>query len=120
MNFLSNLKLTLLLIILFPTVNYAQQVTVSQKVKTIYYYTFQTENISTIDNVLTQIKDLTGVTETKYEYKSEKNAGQLIVVVEEKKRTTESDILFQPTDLKRILSENGYTPNQLTTEVLNK
>lgn len=112
------LKITLLFVF-FSTISFAQQQTTTNPiVKKVYYYTFNTESIASIDVVLTNIKALAGVIESKYEYKPENNAGQLIVIVQEKNRTSESDILFQPTDLKRILSENGFIPNELTTEEL--
>lgn len=116
MNILSYLKIAILVMGFYPTISFAQQQTTAPLVKTVYYYTFSTENIAVVDVVLNRVKALSGVIESKYEFKPEKNAGQLIVIVQEKTRTSESDILFQPTDLKRILSENGFSPKELRSE----
>lgn len=88
-------------------------------VKTKYAYTFSGEaSTSTIDNLTQEVSNLKGVTACKPVYKAEKNSGQLIVFVEEYSRTSEGDILFEPTDLKKIIIKNGLIPDELITEQL--
>lgn len=87
--------------------------------KTMYSYTFSGVNSnSNIDNLTNEVSNLKGVSMCKPVLKLEQNMGQLIVVVEEYTRSSEGEILFEPTDLKKIIIKNGLIPNELTTEEL--
>jgi copper chaperone CopZ len=107
------------LFLLFSTISFAQQASENRLTKTIYYYSFNTESsASSTDKIEREVKLLKGVTEVKVKFKPENKTGQLIVIVQEKPRSSEGDILFQPTDLKRILSTNGFIPNELETKTM--
>lgn len=87
--------------------------------KTMYSYTFSGVNsTSNIENLTNEVSSLKGVTICKPVLKLEQNIGQLIVVVEEYTRSSEGEVMFEPTDLKKIIIKNGLIPNELTTEEL--
>ncbi|PKP39614.1 MAG: hypothetical protein CVT98_01155 [Bacteroidetes bacterium HGW-Bacteroidetes-15] len=110
----------LIAILCFTNFHSYAQTTINQEVITsIYYYSFSGElSTTTLSEIETEVKTLTNVDEVKVKYKEENKLGQLIVIVKEKSRSSEGDILFQPTDLKRILSKNGLNPNALNKELL--
>ncbi|MBL4669587.1 MAG: hypothetical protein HRT73_02225 [Flavobacteriales bacterium] len=114
------IKPFLFLVIILSTFIVTAQNT-NKKIKTIYSYTFNAEmNTSSIYNMEEEVKALKNVTEVKIKYKAEKKNALLIVVVKEAKRIKESDVLFQPINLKKIISKNGFTPDELTTETFSK
>lgn len=87
--------------------------------KTAYYYSFEgAKSLSDVEVLKDELFALKGVTEFKPIYKFEKNAAQIIVIVQEKERTSEGDKLFEITDLKKILIKHGYAPLELTMESL--
>jgi hypothetical protein len=87
--------------------------------KTMYSYTFSGVNSTTnIESLTNEVSNLKGVTTCKPILKLEQNNGQLIVVVEEYTRSSEGEVLFEPTDLKKIIIKNGLIPNELITEEL--
>ncbi|MCE9539456.1 MAG: hypothetical protein K8R85_09590 [Bacteroidetes bacterium] len=90
-----------------------------QLTKTVYYYKF--EGANSLDEVTLLNDDvlaLKGVTDFKAEFKAESGFAQIIVVVIEKTRTSEGEVLFQTTDLKKILEVKGYQNLEMTTEDL--
>jgi hypothetical protein len=90
-----------------------------KKTKIVYYYKFEgAKSLNEVNLLSTDIYALKGVTEFKPEFKSESNLAQIIVVVNEKTRTSESDVLFEITDLKNILTNKGYQNLELTSEEL--
>jgi hypothetical protein len=87
--------------------------------KTAYYYSFEgAKSLADVELLKDEIFALNGVTEFKPIFKFEKNSAQIIVVVEEKTRTSEGDKLFEITDLKKLLIKHGYVPLELTMESL--
>ncbi len=107
-------------LLFFSNKSFSQQPTNNHLIKTVYYYSFNAEiNVVAMDKIEQEVKQLKGVTKVKIQFKPEKKIGELIVVVQEKKRSSEGDVLFQPVDLKRILSTNGFIPNLLKTEITN-
>jgi len=110
----------IIILLFFPVVSFSQQTANNQLIQTIYYYSFKAEmNAVATNNIEQEVKQLKGVIKVKIQFKPEKKVGELIVVVQEKKRSSEGDVLFQPVDLKRILATNGFIPNLLTTEITN-
>jgi len=106
--------------LLTSKISFAQQTPNNQLHETIYYYSFYTATDNPITaNMEQEIKQLKGVVEVKIKLKLEQKAGQITVVVQEKNRSSEGDIMFQPTDLKKIISENNFIPNELITEVID-
>jgi hypothetical protein len=90
-----------------------------KKVKTVYYYKFEgAKSLNEVNLLGNDIYALKGVTEFKPEFKPESNLAQIIVVVTERTRTSESDKLFEITDLKNILTSKGYQNLELTSEEL--
>jgi hypothetical protein len=91
----------------------------AKKTRTAYYYTFQgAKSLEEVNQLKSPIYALKGVSEFKSEFKSDNNLAQIIVVVTEKTRVSEGDILFEITDLKHILEEKGYQPIELISETL--
>lgn len=78
----------------------------------IYYYTVEkVVSESQLSEVVHAFEDLKFVTKVKLNYKSEKpNKAQFVVYVSEPKRTSESQEMFEITDLKAILLNNDLTP----------
>ncbi len=105
--------------LLFSNIGYAQQSSNTKLIKTAYYYSFKTtSDVPDFNNMEQEIKALKNVTEVKIKFKPESKAGQLIVMTKERPRQSEGEVLFQPTDLKRIISSNGFIPNELETTLL--
>ena len=93
--------------------------TPQQEVTTMYYYDFSGElSTTTISQIETEVNQLVNVSEAKVKYKEEKQLGQLVVIVKEKPRKSEGDILFQPTDLKKIISQHGLMPKEIKFETI--
>lgn len=90
-----------------------------KQTKTVYYYKFEgAKSLNEVTLLSTDIYALKGVSEFKPEFKPESNLAQIIVVVKEKTRTSEGDVLFEITDLKNILTKRGYQNLELTSEEL--
>lgn len=88
-------------------------------VKTVYYYQFEgAKSLDEVNNLSKDVYALKGVTEFKPVFKSEKKSAQIIVVVTEKTRTSESEEFFSITDLKKVLLNKGYTNLDYTFEEL--
>lgn len=88
-----------------------------QTVKTVYYYQFEgAKSLEEVNALEKEILALKNVTEFKPVYKPERNFAQVIVVVTEKTRTSESEILFEITDLKQVLVKKGYRNLEYTSE----
>ncbi|MBL1233197.1 MAG: hypothetical protein P1U44_08075 [Vicingaceae bacterium] len=107
---------------IFGAVNLFSQTTATnqQEVTTMYYYDFSGElSATSISEIETEVSQLVNVSETKVKYKEEKRLGQLVVIVKEKPRKSEGDILFQPTDLKKIISQHGLMPKEIKFETIN-
>ena len=86
-------------------------------VKTVYYYQFEgAKSLDEVNNLGKEIFALKGVTEFKPVFKPERNFAQVIVVVTEKTRTSEGEIMFEITDLKQILVKKGYRNLDYTFE----
>lgn len=87
--------------------------------KTVYYYKFEgAKSLNEVNLLNKEIYALKGVSEFKPEFKPENGFAQIVVVVTEKTRTSESDVLFQTTDLKKILENKGYQNLEMTSEEL--
>lgn len=54
--------------------------------------------------------NLAMVSEAKVKFKSEKNQGQIVLVVKEKTITNEGDVSFSPTSIKQIILKSGFIP----------
>lgn len=116
---------TLTLLLLFVATGYAVRAQNSKRpegktVKTAYYYQFEgAKSYDEVNALGKQVFALKGVTEFKPVFKSEGATSQIIVVVTEKTRTSESDVLFEITDLKQILERKGYKNLNYTFEELS-
>lgn len=78
-------------------------------IKTVYYYQFEgAKSLDEVNALSPEVFALKGVTEFKPVFKPEKGSAQIIVVVTEKTRTSENDVLFEVTGLKQILEKKGY------------
>jgi hypothetical protein len=110
-----------LTILLFSITYTAQAQSEPSLTKTLYTYSFtgllETTDVSI---VVKSVEDLKGVTSCKSVLKPERQSGQLIVIVEEYSRTSEGQEMFDITDLKKIIIENGLLPNELIIKSLQK
>lgn len=85
--------------------------------RTVYCYQFEgAKSLAEVDKLNTDILALKGVTEFKSVFKSENKLAQILVVVTERTRVSESDILFEITDLKKILESKDYKNLELSYE----
>jgi hypothetical protein len=85
------------------------------KVKTICSYSFEnvTDEIQ-IEKLKAEISLLKGVEEIKSVYKPEKKRGQITVIIIEPKRTSESQEMFDITQIKKAIINNGLSPLEVT------
>lgn len=106
---------------IFGAANLFSQTTATnqQEVTTMYYYDFSGDlSATTISQIETEVSQLVNVSEVKVKYKEEKKLGQLVVIVKEIPRKSEGDLLFQPTDLKKIISLHGLMPKEIKFEII--
>jgi hypothetical protein len=85
------------------------------KVKTICSYSF--ENVTDemqIEKLKAEISLLKGVEEIKSVYKPEKKRGQITVIIIEPKRTSESQEMFDITQIKKAIINNGLSPLEVS------
>ena len=79
-------------------------------------YFYSVTNVSSqeqLDKVVSSIEELKFVDKVKMNYKSEKlDKAQFIIYVTEPKRTSESQQMFEVTDLKKIIVENNLQPSE--------
>ena len=69
-----------------------------------YYYSFSNvSSIDQVDNLKEDIEALKSVIKVKTEYKVEKSAGQVVVIVVEESRTSEGQKFFSIIDLNTLL-----------------
>ena len=119
MNFIKSTFVALLCFVSLFSVNAQTKNSEGKKIKTVYYYKFEgAKSLNEVSLLISDIYALKGVTEFKPEFKPESNLAQIIVVVTEKARTSEGDVLFEITDLKKILEKKGYKNLELTSEEL--
>lgn len=86
-------------------------------IKTVYYYKFEgAKSLDEVNLLKTEVMALKGVTEFKTEFKPESGFAQIVVVVTEFARKSEGDVMFDITDLKKILEKKDYKNLVLTTE----
>ena len=78
---------------------------------TMHYYTFSgTGAQDKLDEMEQSLATLEMVSEAKVKFKSEKNMGQIVLVVKEKTVTSEGDKTFSPTSIKQTILKSGFTP----------
>jgi hypothetical protein len=85
------------------------------KVKTICSYSF--ENVideMQIEKLKAEISLLKGVEEIKSVYKPEKKRGQITVIIFEPKRTSEGQVMFDITQIKKAIINQGLSPLEFT------
>src|ERR1035437_9444909 len=120
MNFFKSIFIVLLCFASFFNLTAQTKKPEGKKTKTVYYYKFEgAKSLNEVSTLSSDIYVLKGVTEFKPEFKPESNLAQIIVVVTEKARTSEGDVLFEITDLKKILEKKGYKNLELTSEELS-
>jgi hypothetical protein len=97
--------LTLLSVISFLLISFSgvSQSAIEQRLKTKYVYTIEhIESLDQLENIQNSISELKFVEKVQLNYKPEKsNKGQLLIFINEPKRTSESQIMFDPTILKK-------------------
>lgn len=78
---------------------------------TMHYYTFEGNGAQDkLDAMEQSLLSLDMVSEAKVKFKSEKNQGQIVLVVKEKTVTSEKDKTFSPTSIKQTILKSGFTP----------
>ncbi len=119
MNFFRSICATLFCLTSILTATAQEKKPEGKLTKTVYYYKFEgAKSLEEVNKLSTELYALKGVTEFKPEFKPESNLAQIIVVVTERSRTSEGDVLFEITDLKNILETKGYKNLELTSEEL--
>jgi hypothetical protein len=84
--------------------------------KTLHYYTFEgTASQDKINELEVSLLKIEFVSEVKVRYKSEKNSGQIVMVVKEKTINQEGDKSFSPTSIKQVILSSGLIPGEYTT-----
>lgn len=80
-----------------------------------YYYTVDhVDSEQQLQEVYSTIENLKFVSKVKLNYKPEKSgSAQYIIYVVEPKRTSETQVMFQPTDLKQIIVESNLNITDL-------
>ena len=113
---MKKLYITLILCVLSISFSFGHEKK-GDDVKRTYYYSFTNANsIEQVESLKEDIEELKSVVKVKTEYKVEKGAGQVVVIVLEKTRTSEGQVFFSITDLKRLIIENDLTPHELKQE----
>jgi hypothetical protein len=78
---------------------------------TMHYYTFEGNGAQDkLDAMEQSLSSIDMVSEAKVKFKSEKNMGQIVLVVKEKTITSEGDKSFSPTSIKQTILKSGFTP----------
>ncbi len=81
-----------------------------------HYYTFEgnlnQDKITEMEQVLSKIEM---VEQAKIKYKTEKNMGQIVLLVREKTLVNEGDKSFSPTSIKQVILKNGLAPGEYST-----
>lgn len=78
---------------------------------TMHYYTFEGNGAQDkLDAMEQSLSAMEMVSEAKVKFKSEKNMGQIVLVVKEKTITSEGDKSFSPTSIKQTILKSGFTP----------
>lgn len=84
--------------------------------KTLHYYTFEgNANQDKINELESSLLKIEFVAEVKVKYKSEKNSGQIVLVVKEKTISREGDKSFSPTSIKQAILNTGLAPGEYST-----
>jgi len=112
-------KIALLFIVsLFTFIGTSQ--TSSQKktpkiIQKTFYYSF--DNIQDQNDMQLLVEDLEkekNVVKVKLNYKVEKNAGQVIVILHEPERTSEQEVFFSPKTIKNLMIQHHLTPGKMS------
>lgn len=114
--------LILLCTILLCQLTYGQEKT-KEITHTIHYSFTNVSSEDQIESLENDISKLKNVVKIKSEYKIEKAAGQITVVVTDEINLSEGsdNEYFDARDLKQLIVKNGLTPNQIhQEEVLKK
>lgn len=84
--------------------------------KTLHYYTFEgNASQDKINELEASLLKIEFVAEVKVRYKSEKNSGQIVMVVKEKTISKEGDKSFSPTSIKQAILSTGLAPGEYST-----
>lgn len=84
--------------------------------KTLHYYTFEgNANQDKINELESSLLKIEFVSEVKVKYKSERNSGQIVLVVKEKTISKEGDKSFSPTSIKQAILSIGLAPGEYST-----
>jgi hypothetical protein len=80
----------------------------------IYHYTFAGNlNAMSQQKLEADLLRQTYVVSAKIKYKAQSQKGELFLYTNEKVQTSEGDVLFDITSLKKVLIENGLQPEEL-------
>jgi len=108
--------ITLVVSILFVSTIVSQEKEADNIQRTFYYSFTNVSSIEQVEDLQEDIEALKSVVKVKIEYKVEKAAGQVVVIVIEETRTSEGQVFFNIQDLKKLIIENGLIPNELKQE----
>ena len=111
-----NLKLSFLFIAIFLCIcnsSFSQDKTTlaPNEFFTMHYYTFEGNGGPVkLDEMEKALANIDMVSEAKVKFKTEKNMGQIVLIVKEKTVTSEGDKTFSPTSIKQTIIKGGFIP----------
>jgi hypothetical protein len=109
--------LVLVLFLSFSNLSFSQDKNVlgPNEFFTMHYYTFQGNGVQEkLDALELALSNIDMVSEAKVKFKTEKNMGQIVLVVKEKTISSEGDKSFSPTSIKQTIIKNGFSPMEYT------
>lgn len=112
----------LVLAILFNVLVFGQQSSAKNIQKTYYYSFSDVTNQDDMDGLVSDLEQIKDVVKVKLNYKPEKNAGQIILIIIEPERTFEGEEFFSPKQIKDLIIQHHLTPGDMTVneEVVGK
>jgi hypothetical protein len=109
--------LVLVLFLSFSNLSFSQDKNVlgPNEFFTMHYYTFQGNGVQEkLDALELALSNIDMVSVAKVKFKTEKNMGQIALVVKEKTISSEGDKSFSPTSIKQTIIKNGFSPMEYT------
>ncbi|MGZ3862427.1 MAG: hypothetical protein ACXVPN_03075 [Bacteroidia bacterium] len=110
-------RFIILLFIAFSVSGYAQNAKNEAPVYNTTYYQFKVEGVTDqnkLNDCVEAVKQIKMVNEAKAKFKPESKVAELIIVVAEKARRSESDEEFSLSEVKKTIIRYGFTPSGFT------
>lgn len=80
-----------------------------------YYYSFaDVNNQEDMNGLVFDLERIKDVVKVKLNYKPEKEAGEVIVIIIEPERTAEGEVFFSPKQIKDLIIQHHLTPGNMS------